>query len=403
MHLGHPAAAPTIEGLLQPAGWSRGDLALPGTHLSVTATSRTSQWEPVEPGPAVWPPGYRLLLRWCATHAPEDKEPQTLECVAESEKKGIARLHCSMKRLEVEDGLPPNRTKADATRWGCRVAWNHLKDALQPPLRHKPPMSVRGGPGDTLEVAMDLQQDHLRLAVRQSGNCPGVEFWVGKPAPESMATTTVWIHLPAESKVTTADACAKLQEAPWFAGLRAGGRQGRIGVTVWGPAPVPDELRQKIAAGLGTQVMRPRTLVRVYGYGPGFGLNACEDGSYAQQEMRRAWPSDDVKMISCQHITRSGLQRPTFSLTLEGVPVKWEQAILRENDSRLRQKVWVRCVTQQAAGQRKHVGPGTRVVRGLRATDEGPSQELARQEPRRSPQDAEENGADEEMDGESDV
>ena len=84
VHLGHPAAAPTIEGLLQLAGWSRGDLTLPGTHLSVNATSRTRQWVPVEPGPAVWPPGYRLLLRWCTTHAPEDKEPQTLECVTES-------------------------------------------------------------------------------------------------------------------------------------------------------------------------------------------------------------------------------------------------------------------------------------------------------------------------------
>ena len=44
----------------------------------------------------------------------------------------------------MEDGLPPNRTKADATRWGCRVAWEHLKDVAQPPLRHMPPMSVKG-------------------------------------------------------------------------------------------------------------------------------------------------------------------------------------------------------------------------------------------------------------------
>ena len=97
---------------------------------------------------------------------------------------------------------------------------------------------------------MDLRQDQVRSAVRQSGKCPGLEFWVGKPAPESMTTTTVWISLPAESKITTADAWAKLQEAPWFAGLRAGDRQGHIGVTVWGPAPAPDELCQKIAAGL---------------------------------------------------------------------------------------------------------------------------------------------------------
>ena len=170
------------------------------------------------------------------------------------------------------------------------MAWDHLKDVLQPPLRHKPPMIVRGGLGDTLEVAMDLRQDQVCSAVRRSVKCPGVEFRVGKPAPESMATAMVWINLQAESKVTTADVRTKLQEAPWFAGLRPGVRQGRIGVTVWGPALVPDELRQKIATGLGTQVMQPRTLVRLYGYGPGFGLNACEDGSYAQQEVRRAWP-----------------------------------------------------------------------------------------------------------------
>ena len=130
VHPGHPAAAPTIEGLLQLAGWSRGDPALPGTHLSVTATRRISQWEPVGPGLAVWPPGYRLLLRRCTTHAPEDKEPHTLECVAESGQKGIARLYCSLNRLEVEDELPPNHTKADVTRWGCRVAWDHMKDVL---------------------------------------------------------------------------------------------------------------------------------------------------------------------------------------------------------------------------------------------------------------------------------
>ena len=90
---------------------------------------------------------------------------------------------------------------------------------------------------------MEMRQGQVRSAVRQPGKCPGVEFWVGKPAPECMATATVWINLEAESKVTTADAWAKLQDAPWFAGPRAGDQQGRIGVTFRGPAPVPDELR----------------------------------------------------------------------------------------------------------------------------------------------------------------
>ena len=85
------------------------------------------------------------------------------------------------------------------------------------------------------------------------------------------------------------------------------------------------------------------------------------------------WPSMDVRLIDCQHLTRSGLQCSTFALTLEGVPEDWEQSILRESNARLRQKIWVRCVTQQAAGQRKHVGPGTQLVRGPRPQAEDPS------------------------------
>ena len=56
-------------------------------------------------------------------------------------------------------------------------------------------------------------------------------------------------------------------------------------------------------------------------------------------------PTLDVKLIDYQNLTCSGLQRPTFALTLEGVPADWEQSILRENDARMRQKVWVRCLT----------------------------------------------------------
>ena len=144
---------------------------------------------------------------------------------------------------------------------------------------------------------------------------------------------------------------------------------------------------------------QPKTLARVYGYGPSFGLDACDPDSYAQQKVRRVWPSMDVKLLDCQHLTRSGLQRPTFALTLEGVSKEWEQSILRESDARLRQKVWVRCVTQQAAGQRKHVGPGAQLVRGPRPEAEDPSQQLAQQEPWRSPQNDEVASEDEDMDG----
>ena len=77
--------------------------------------------------------------------------------------------------MEVEDGLPPNRMKAHATHWGYKVAWDHLKDSLQPPPRHRPPMGIKGGLGDTLEVAMYLHVDEVRVAVRNSGKCPRVE------------------------------------------------------------------------------------------------------------------------------------------------------------------------------------------------------------------------------------
>ena len=133
-----------------------------------------------------------------------------------------------------------------------------------------------------------------------------------------------------------ADIWARLQEASLFAGLRTRDRPGRIGVSVWGPAPVCDDIHRRLAAELGTEVKHPKTLARVYGNGPGFGLDACDPDSYAQKQVRRVWPSMDVKLIDSRHLTRSGLQRPTFALTLEGVPKDWEQSILRENDARLR-------------------------------------------------------------------
>ena len=91
-------------------------------------------------------------------------------------------------------------------------------------------------------------------------------------------------------------------------------------------------------------------------------------------------------MVHCQHLSRSGVQRPTFSLMLEGVPLDCGEAILKESDAGLRHKLWVRCVTQRAAGQRKHMGPGTNVIRGPRMEEANPSQGLAKQEPWRSPQ-----------------
>ena len=221
---------------------------------------------------------------------------------------------------------------------------------------------------------MDLKPEQVRSALRQLRRHSGVEYRVGKPAPDALTTSTIWMNLPTASHMTVTDICPKLQDAPWFTGLRAGDGQGRIGVTVWGPTPVHKDIRSKRALVLGTEIRQPRMLVLVYGYGPSFGLSACEDDSYAQHEIRRVWPTQDVKLTDCQHITQSGLQRPTFSLTLEGVPAEWEQSIRRENDARLRQKVWVTCVTQQTTGARKHVNLGTQVVRGPQTTEESPSQ-----------------------------
>ena len=115
------------------------------------------------------------------------------------------------------------------------------------------------------------------------------------------------------------------------------------------------------------------------------------------------WPPKDVKMIDYQHLTLQGLQCPTFLLTLEGVPPELEQAILRESDAWLRQMVWVQCVTQQATGPRKHVGPGTSVVLGPRMEGENPRQELAKQEPWSSPQSDGGDGEDEDMNSAGEV
>ena len=72
VNVGHPGAEPAIDGLLKLARWSRVDPAIARTQLFVTATSRSSQWEPLELGLVVWRPGYRLLLRWCTKEAPDD-------------------------------------------------------------------------------------------------------------------------------------------------------------------------------------------------------------------------------------------------------------------------------------------------------------------------------------------
>ena len=135
----------------------------------------------------------------------------------------VARLFCSLNKMQVEDGLPPNRTKADATRWGCRVAWDHLKDAVEPPPRDRPPMAVKGGPGDTLQVAMDLHVDQVRSAVRNSGKCPVLEYWVGRLAPDALQTATVWMNLPEETRETTANLWTMLQAALWLVYLRLTG------------------------------------------------------------------------------------------------------------------------------------------------------------------------------------
>ena len=52
-----------------------------------------------EPGPAVWPPGYRLLLRWSTKETPEDKAPQPLAAVVTGGTAGMARLYCSLDKL----------------------------------------------------------------------------------------------------------------------------------------------------------------------------------------------------------------------------------------------------------------------------------------------------------------
>ena len=79
--------------------------------------------------------------------------------------------------------MPSNPTKADATRWGSRVGWEHFKEAVQPALRQWPPMAVQGGRGDTFEVARDLTLDQVRLVVCSSGKCAGMEYLGGGAGP----------------------------------------------------------------------------------------------------------------------------------------------------------------------------------------------------------------------------
>ena len=121
----------------------------------------------------------------------------------------------------------------------------------------------------------------------------------------------------------TCDAADALDEATGSLLVRrpaVWGSPGTCGNLNMGPGPVGLEIRGKIVVELGAKLQHPKTTARVYGYGPGFGLNACEDGSYAQQERRQACPSVDVKLTDSQHMTRTCLHRPTFGLTQDGVP-----------------------------------------------------------------------------------
>ena len=281
----------------------------------------------------MWPPGSRLLLAWCNRDAPDDKVSQPLAAVMASGSEGLVLL------FEQDRGgrrTAPQLHEGRRHKMGLHRGLEPLKGSVvAPAARHRPPMSFKGGPGDTLEVAMDLKLDQVRCAARNLGRCAGMEYWVGTPAPETLTTSKVWMNLLAGSRASIADLWTKLQVAPWFAGLRTGDRPGRVGVTVWGPAPVCEEIRQKLALELGAEVQQPKTLLHVYGYGPSFGLNACEEDAYAQQEISRVWRGLDVKQVECQHLTCSGIHRPIFSLTLEGVPMEQEQSILRETNARL--------------------------------------------------------------------
>ena len=58
-------------------------------------------------------------------------------------------------------------------------------------------------------------------------------------------------------------------------------------MSIWGPAFVCDKIHRKLAPELGMEVRQPQTLIWVYGYGPSFGLNACDENSYAQRELRQ--------------------------------------------------------------------------------------------------------------------
>ena len=140
---------------------------------------------------------------------------------------------CSLDKLEVEDGLPPDDTEAVATRWGGHAALEHMLKVVQPPLQQRPPMPVRGAAGHKLEMAMDRTWDQARFVVHGFGKSQGGESWVGKLTPSALESTVAWINLPAERRERTSTPWAKVQGGLWFACIRSGDRPERIGVAVW--------------------------------------------------------------------------------------------------------------------------------------------------------------------------
>ena len=165
MNLGHPDAAPAIVGPLKLVGWTTEELALTGAHLCITATANGKLWNRSRHF------GH-LLLRWRTKEAADEKVQQHLASVMASGNAGVAELYYALNKIGIEDRLLPDCRKAQATRSDGRLAWEHLKDVVQPPPRRKLPILVKGGPGGTSEMAMDLKLEQVRSPVRNSGKLP---------------------------------------------------------------------------------------------------------------------------------------------------------------------------------------------------------------------------------------
>ena len=94
-----------------------------------------------------------------------------------------------------------------------------------------------------------------------------------------------------------------------------------MGIRLFGAQQVPQELAQAVGALLGGEITPGKVVVRPGGYPISYG---SPEDSWAA--FRREFPevfgagAGNIRVVWCEHLPHSGLDRPQWDITLTGLP-----------------------------------------------------------------------------------